>query len=64
VKKPDVFRQLNKEVLMLTETHQESPRTLVAQRKEAERKARAKLANPDVGSPEEGEGSTDEDPPG
>jgi hypothetical protein len=64
VKKPDVFRQLNKEVLMLTETHQESSRTLVAQSKEAERKARAKLANPDVGSPEQGESTTDDKPPG
>lgn len=48
---------------MLTETHEESSRTAVAQQREEERRARAKLADPDVGSPEEGDSSTDDEPP-
>jgi len=47
---------------MVTETHRDSTQSAAPEQQDAERKARAKLANPDVGSPEEGESTTDDEP--
>ena len=50
--------------MMLPDEGQNTIHDATATQKEADRKARAKHANPDVGSPEEGEVTTDDNPPG
>jgi hypothetical protein len=47
---------------MFDETHRDSTVSASSEPNDAEREARARLADPDVGSPEEGESTTDDSP--